>query len=233
MKRLVLVRHGESGWNVEGRIQGQLGVGLSPRGHEQAAYTATWLAEAFPNALLAVSDLERTRDTMMPLAEQLGRTPLIEPGLREMDFGNWSGRRARDIEADEPDRWLRWSQGEDVVPEVGGEERGAFTRRVVDTIEQLLFEVDDGEDIVCVTHGGPIKFGVPAMLGLQAGVIGAVANCSITELVLDEGVGRRLDSWNQTAHLPVALRTSTRFIERIRPVAVSDQPARDDSGAGA
>ncbi len=225
MKRLILVRHGESGWNVEGRIQGQLGAGLSRRGHEQASHTAAWLAETHPGALLAVSDLERTRETMAPLEALLGVEALVEPGLRELDFGAWSGQRGSDLETGDPERWKRWSEGEDVVHEVGGEERGAFTRRVVDVCEQLLFEVEDGRTVICVTHGGPIWFGVRALVDLHAESLGSVANCSMTEVLDDERFGRRLSSWNQTAHLPVALRTTTRWVERLRRPAQPEAEA--------
>ncbi len=216
MRRLVLVRHGESGWNADGRIQGQLGEGLSERGHAQARHTAAWLAETHPDAVVATSDLERTRQTAAPLEERLGRDALVEPGLRELDFGTWSGKRGADLQVAEPDRWRRWSEGEDVVHEVGGEDRESFTRRVVDAYERLLAGIPTEGTLVCITHGGPIWFGVRALLDLHEEVLGSLANASITELLVDDAFGMRLGAWNQTAHLPVDLRTTTRWVERLR-----------------
>lgn len=216
MKRLVLVRHGESTWNVDGRIQGQLGDGLSERGLAQARHTAAWLADAHPAAVVAVSDLQRTRETAAPLEELLGREAMVVPGLRELDFGTWSGRTGDDLRTADRDRWQRWSDGEDVVHEVGGEARDAFTSRVVDTYEGLLAGLPTDGVVVCVTHGGPIWFGVRALLDLHAEVLGSVANASVTELLVDDSFGMRLSSWNQVAHLPLELRTTTRWVERLR-----------------
>lgn len=204
VKRLVLVRHGESDWNRERRVQGQSGTGLSDRGLAQARRTAEVLAKAYPDALLAVSDLLRCQESAVPLAGLLEREPRLEPGLRERDFGAWTGRLGTEIAEQDADRWKRWRSGEDVVAEIGGEDSPALVRRVVDTYRRLLADAD-GRAVICVTHGGPIWHGTQNLLGLDDRVLGGVANSSITEIDVN-GESTRLASWNQVAHLPLELR---------------------------
>lgn len=202
--RVVLIRHGESEWNAERRIQGQSGPGLTERGRSQAERTAAVIADAYPNAPLASSDLQRCRETVLPVADALGREPRFEPALRERDFGAWTGRLGVDVAEEDGARWSRWRDGEDVVAEVGGEATATLVARVVAAVRRLLVEAGDGP-LICVTHGGPIWHGTSALLGLDDGVLGGVGNCSITELELDSD-GGRLVAWNQVAHLPVTLR---------------------------
>ena len=203
MTVLVLVRHGESTWNVERRVQGQGGGGLSALGHRQAQHTAGVLAALYPDALLVSSDLERCVQTAGYLADVLGREPQIEVGLRERDFGDWSGRLATELATQETERWERWRHGEDVVGEVGGEDRTALTDRVLPTLRRLAAQTDDA--CICVTHGGPIWHGARALLHLTEHALGGVANCSVTELELTMGHTRLL-GWNQLTHLPPELR---------------------------
>ncbi len=213
MKRLVLVRHGESTWNVEARIQGQLGAGLSPRGHRQAVATARHLAESYPRALVVSSDLQRCRETAAPLEAELGRRGRVDEGLRERDYGDWSGRLADELREKEPDRWRRWRSGGDVVGEVGGEDTDTFTKRVLTTLEGLLAELPLDADLICITHGGPVWYGTRALLDMHEEVLGGVANASVTEIIADDAFGRRLAAWNQTGHLPMDLRTYLRRVE--------------------
>lgn len=204
MTRLQLVRHGESEWNVERRIQGQSGTGLSARGREQAARTAEVIAHAHPDAALVTSDLERCRLTAEPIAARLGVEPRVEPGLRERDFGAWTGRLPPEIAAADRERWERWRAGEDVVAEAGGEDAATLAARVIAVYRRLAAEVAE-RPVICVTHGGPILYGTRTLLGLGDGVLRAVANGSITEIAYDGGQAT-LVSWNQVSHLPAALR---------------------------
>lgn len=198
MTRLVLVRHGESAWNAERRVQGQGGTGLSELGHAQAQATAAVLARLHAGATLVTSDLQRCLETAAPLGDILGVRPRPEPGLRERDFGTWSGMLVTDVAEHDPQRWERWRRGEDVVAEVGGEDTPTLVARVVATLEALAEQ--DGSAVICVTHGGPIWHGTHALLDLPP-VLGGVANCAITEIEYAPERAR-LVSWNQVAHLP-------------------------------
>lgn len=205
MTRLVLIRHGESEWNAVRRVQGQSGTGLSVRGRRQAERTASLAADAYVDAVLAASDLQRCTETVAPFADALGVDVDLHEGLRERHFGEWTGRLAADIADADPDRWRRWKEGEDVVGEIGGEDTPTLVARVTRTLRELLGRAD-GRPVVCVTHGGPVWHGTQTLLGLDDRVLGGVANCGITELDVDGAHGTRLVSWNQVAHLPADLR---------------------------
>lgn len=209
MKRLVLVRHGQSLWNQQRRIQGQSGEGLTPRGHEQAERTATWVATTHPRAAVVSSDLVRCRQTADPIAAALGVEVTTDPRVRERSFGRWEGRSLDEVATEDPDIWHRWRGGTDVVREVGGESGRDLTDRVLPALRDHVASVDPDGVVVVVTHGGPVWHGLHALLELPWGTLGGVGNAAVTELVLDE-TGWWCESWNQTSHLPPELRTSFR-----------------------
>jgi probable phosphoglycerate mutase len=206
-RRLILVRHGESVWNVEQRVQGQTCRGLTDHGRAQAERTAEVVAARVTDALLITSDLGRCRDTAAPLAAALGMDPIVDVALRERSFGSWEGFTREDLEREDPERYRRWRAGEDVIAEVGGESDVDLRRRSSGVFSDLLAQ--DGPDtVVAVTHGGTIWFGVHELLGLSGARLGYVDNASVTELVLGPGGPAgpdptlpRLARFNETAHL--------------------------------
>jgi glucosyl-3-phosphoglycerate phosphatase len=207
VRRLVLVRHGESVWNAEGRIQGQRCAGLSEVGHAQAKTTGRALAEALPAATVVVSDLERCQQTAAPLLEELGVEPTVDARLRERSFGTWEGRLRSEVAEEDTARVVRWRAGEDVIGEIGGETARMLTERIGPTLRELLAGVPDGGVTIAVTHGGPVWHGTHLLLGLPLGTLGTVDNASVTELVSWHGDDVVLHRWNETAHLPLELRT--------------------------
>jgi broad specificity phosphatase PhoE len=207
MRRLVLVRHGESIWNSEARIQGQACAGLSDIGHEQAAAVGPVLAATHPDARLFVSDLQRCRETIAPLVAQLDRDPEVDPALRERSFGSWEKRLRSEVAESEPDRWKRFGAGEDVVPEVGGESSEQLADRVAPVLRELVRTTSPGGVTIAVTHGGPVWQATHRLVGLTPPTLGGVDNTSITELLfLDDG-RVLLDRWNEVGHLGPRLRT--------------------------
>lgn len=214
MTRLVLVRHGQSEWNAEQRVQGQSGTGLSETGRLQAEAVADWLGEVFGEATVVASDLQRCRETAAPIARRLGVDVRWDEALRERSFGSWEGRTLAELQAQDADRWLRWRQGEDVVSEVGGESGESLARRSAAAFRSLA-DPEDRRTVVLVTHGGTIWHGVHELLGLGRGTLGGVGNTAVTQMVLD-GPSWWLDTWNQMAHVPVALQTTFRPAEMKR-----------------
>ncbi|MFA9446550.1 histidine phosphatase family protein [Egicoccus sp. AB-alg6-2] len=211
MRRLVLVRHGESNWNAASRIQGQQCAGLSDRGMTQARQVGGALANAYPTARVVVSDLRRCRQTAQPLLDALSIDPVVDPRLRERSFGDWEGRTRDEVERLDPARWRRWrDHDDDVLAEVGGEPDGVFLARVEPLLRELLAGTDEGGVTIAVTHGGPIWHGSHALLGLPVGTLGTVHNASVTELVAWQGPRVVLERWNEVAHLPVELRVGWR-----------------------
>ena len=212
-RRLVLVRHGESVWNVERRVQGHECRGLTDVGHAQAARTGGALAgrlaaagERTPVALVT-SDLGRCRDTAAPIAEALGVDPQVDPALRERSFGRWEGMTRDDLTHDDPDRYARWRAGADVIAEVGGESDATLRSRATAVFARLL--ADDGPDtVVAVTHGGTIWYGLHELLRLDGYRLGQVLNASVSELVVGVPGPAGLDPalphlarFNETSHL--------------------------------
>jgi glucosyl-3-phosphoglycerate phosphatase len=207
VRRLLLVRHGESVWNAEARIQGQRCAGLSEVGHAQAKATGQALAEAYPGAPVVTSDLQRCQETAAPLVEALGVEPVLDPRLRERSFGSWEGRLRSEVAAADGERVQRWRAGEDVIGEVGGETAAMLSERVGPALRELLAATPDGGVTIVVTHGGPVWHGTHLLLDLPPGTLGAVDNASVTVLASWQGHDVVLQRWNETAHLPLELRT--------------------------
>jgi len=209
LRRLVLVRHGESVWNVEQRVQGQTCRGLTATGHVQAERTADRIATWLGEARVVSSDLGRCVDTAAPIAAALGVAPTTDAVLRERSFGRWEGLDRAGLEADDPGRYARWRAGEDVIAEVGGESDAVLRERAARAFAALLdAAAADADTVVAVTHGGTIWYGVHELLRLGAYRLGAVHNASVTELVVGGRGPAGLDPalphlarFNETGHL--------------------------------
>jgi broad specificity phosphatase PhoE len=221
-RRLILVRHGESVWNVEHRVQGHTCRGLTDHGHAQAERTAEVLAARISDAVVVSSDLGRCRDTAAPLVAALGIEPLVDARLRERNFGHWEGMTREDLERDDPARYQRWRAGEDVIAEVGGESDVVLRERAGAVFSELLGLRGGSDDtdspvgdvvtgagtIVAVTHGGTIWYGVHELLRIAGYRLGSVDNASVTELVIGgrgpaglDLAAPRMTRFNETSHL--------------------------------
>lgn len=162
---IYLVRHGESEWNALGRWQGQADPPLTPRGVRQARH----LAEHFPHVDVThvfASDLERARATAAPFAARFGLETRIEPVLREIDVGSWSGlTRAQILERD-PQALERYALGE--VGWEGGESFAEHEERAMRAV-RMLEGVDTDGVVVAVSHGGTIRALMRILLDLPHG----------------------------------------------------------------
>lgn len=200
--RLFLVRHGESTWNAERRVQGQHDPPLSRKGRQQARELAARL-DGHHVAAFYSSDLRRARETAEPLAESLAREPVELTGLREIALGEWEGKTGEELREEYPAEWEAWSQRPswDVVP--GGEGAAPFERRVLATLADIQAEHPIG-DVVCVTHGGVIQVLLGSVVSPDRGSDGlfpfVIENCSLTVL---QRAGSRtvVTSVNDVCHL--------------------------------
>lgn len=144
MAELLLVRHAQSAWNVEGRWQGQADPPLSAAGEEQARTAA---AELGGFELVAASDLVRARRTAEIIAEVLGLAPVeVLPALRERDVGEWSGLTGEEVDAAYPG--FRASGRRPP----GWEDNEALIARVVPALAELT--ESGAKTTLVVTHGG-------------------------------------------------------------------------------
>ncbi len=190
MSEVVLhfVRHGETTWNAERRIQGQThDVPLSERGREQAREVAQTLASV-PAGAIYSSDLRRAIETATPIAEAL-RLPVIEvPELRERHFGELQGQRYEDVRQRME---TAWRDPDLRVP--GGESwRDAYDRvsRFLDTIRAA----PPAPELVLVTHGGTLNLALTylAGAGLESLTWERIENCAVKTIVLPSGAPARI-----------------------------------------
>lgn len=198
--RIVAIRHGETDWNVDTRLQGQLDIPLNPTGHWQAARLAAAVADDRLSALYA-SDLSRAHQTAQALAQGNGGAVVLDPGLRERRFGIFQGMTFPEIEARWPADARRWRERDpDFTPE-GGESLRVFFDRCVTTVHRLA-AAHAGQGIALVAHGGVMDCLYRAALGieLQAPRAWLLGNASINRLLFT-GTGLTLVGWSDTQHL--------------------------------
>ena len=150
--RFIAVRHGETAWNAEGRIQGHLDSPLNEEGLAQALLVGERLAHERIDALYA-SDLGRVRQTVQPLLDRTGLAPRVTERLRERHLGVFQGLTSRECQARYPEDYARFHGREvdHVVP--GGESIRQLFERVSSIFRELATRHPD-ERIVVVTHGG-------------------------------------------------------------------------------
>jgi len=149
---LLLVRHGETAWNAEHRIQGHLDIPLSPSGIQQAARLAKRLAET-PIEAIYSSELARAWLTAEPLAARLGVPIVAETRLRERCFGIFEGLTLDEIAARHPDGFRRWREREPSWAIDGGESGQQLIDRVLAALHDIVTR-HRGGTVVAVTHGG-------------------------------------------------------------------------------
>jgi probable phosphoglycerate mutase len=152
--RVILVRHGETDWNAEGRIQGHLDIPLNERGRAQAAAVGDCLATR-PVGALYSSDLLRARQTAEAIARRGGHSVRTDQRMREWDLGILSGllrTAAADLHP-EAFRILRDRVADQPVP--GGESIRARSQRVTAAVQEIA-DRHRGRAVVIVTHGGPL-----------------------------------------------------------------------------
>jgi len=137
MTTLVLIRHGQTDWNVEGRWQGQADPPLNERGREQAYHAAQYQRQ-FGFAALYSSDLRRAMETAQIIGVELGVEVIPEPRLREINLGKWQEMLSADIEAQYPDEFRRWHTSPLTAHPPDGEDVPALAVRVLETVNKII-----------------------------------------------------------------------------------------------
>lgn len=169
MTRLILIRHGETDWNVEGRYQGQADPPLNARGLAQARE----LAEALRGVTLDVlysSPLRRALQTAQILATGLGLPLHVEPRLMEIHQGDWQGRLRAEISARYPDLFRRWETEPWEVTPPGGEHLTHVQGRVDAALDDILAR-HEGQHVGLVIHRIPIALIKMRYQGLDLDVV--------------------------------------------------------------
>jgi probable phosphoglycerate mutase len=198
--RVIAIRHGETDWNVAGRMQGQLDIGLNASGRWQAERVAEALADERLGAIYT-SDLRRACETAEPLARRHRLALRLEPGLRERCFGVYQGLTAAEVAARWPEASRRWRLRDPAFAPAGAESLQQFSWRCVTSAVRLA-AAHPGETIALVTHGGVLDclYRAATRLDLEAPRSWRLGNAGINRLLHTPG-GFTLVGWSDGAHL--------------------------------
>jgi probable phosphoglycerate mutase len=198
--RLVAVRHGETEWNAQMRMQGQLDTALSERGRWQAARTAEALADEGIEAIFA-SDLVRALDTARAIAAVTGLPIVTDTGLRERAFGVFQGHTYAEIDARWPAEAARWRRHDPTFAAEGGESLVEFSGRAVAAVTRIA-EGSRGRTVLIVSHGGVLDCLYRAAMGLDLAASRSweLGNAAVNRL-LYTGERFTVVGWSDTSHL--------------------------------
>ena len=198
--RIIAIRHGQTAWNAETRMQGQLDTALDSRGRWQAQQLAQALAHEPIDAIVA-SDLSRAMQTAKPLADATGLRVRPERGLRERCFGVFEGFTYADIARHWPDDTARWRARDPAFAPARGESLSGFYGRCIAVAERLAGE-HSGRVIAWVTHGGVLDclYRAATRMALDAPRTWTLDNASINRL-LHSDQGLMLVGWGDIHHL--------------------------------
>ncbi|WNG85826.1 histidine phosphatase family protein [Mycobacterium sp. ITM-2016-00317] len=218
VRRLVMLRHGQTEYNASSRMQGQLDTDLSDLGREQAVAAAEVLAKRQP-LLIVSSDLRRALDTAVALGERSGQPVSIDTRLRETHLGDWQGMTHLEVDAVAPGARLAWRDDARWAPH-GGESRIDVAERSLPLVQELVAQQTEwgtaGSErpVVLVAHGGLIAALTAELLGLPPEnwpMLGGMGNASWVQLAGHtrpdgdpaefSAIRWRLDVWNASAQV--------------------------------
>lgn len=200
MSQLLLVRHGESLWNIERRIQGHQDSGLSPAGRLQTERLADRLKGRSFGALYSSSS-ERAKESAAILSAAAGLPVHLRDDLREIGLGEWEGKTLQEIEEEDGDLYERWLTRPLEAPPPGGEGLALFQKRIVTALEGIR-DTHPEQDVLIVTHAGAIRAYVSFVLDLDLNRIFTlkIDNTAMSEILFTQGVPT-LSLFNDTCHL--------------------------------
>jgi broad specificity phosphatase PhoE len=166
---LLLIRHGETDWNNEARVQGHSDTPLNATGLAQARQLAARLAAEDAFAAMYASPLSRARVTAEIVAARCGVTPLLDDRLKEQMLGEFEGLTDAEFEQRFPGALAAWRVDPIQNPIPGQETRADFQRRVQSFLDDLRARHTDGTRVAIVTHGGTIGMMLATLIGLNTG----------------------------------------------------------------
>jgi probable phosphoglycerate mutase len=200
--RILAIRHGETAWNVDTRLQGHLDIPLNDVGLRQAQHLAQALAQRDLIDAIYASDLSRAHTTAQTIAKAVGLSVNTHVGLRERHFGAFQGRTFAEVEVELPEHAWHWrKRTPDWVPPEGGESLHTLHERIVNTVNVVAAR-HPGQQIVMVAHGGvlDILYRAATRLDLQAPRTWALTNTAVNRLLWSPQ-GLSLVGWGDTSHL--------------------------------
>ncbi|MHA7276219.1 histidine phosphatase family protein [Arthrobacter sp. Hz1] len=202
MRRIIFWRHGRTEWNARGLFQGQEDIPLDEVGRQQAREAAAELSHLAPARLLS-SDLLRAADTATELASLTGLAVQLDARVRETHAGEWQGLSFEDIAARFPDDQEAWHGGDPEARAGGVESRVDVGRRMAEGTLDAVSGLAAGETLVVASHGGAIRAGLAALMGLPPQLwssLSGVSNCHWSVLEELGGGAKALPRWQLTEH---------------------------------
>ena len=200
--RIIAVRHGETAWNADARIQGKQDIVLNDKGQWQAQRAAQMLADSGESfAAIYSSDLARAHDTARRIGLALGMAVDTDSRLRERGFGVFEGRTFADLEQAFPHDAARWRARDPAWAPAGGETLVTLGERVL-AATNALAQRHTGEQIVLVAHGGVLDmlYRFATRQPIEAPRTWQLGNASINRLLWTPQ-GLSLIGWSDTRHL--------------------------------
>jgi probable phosphoglycerate mutase len=198
--RICFVRHGETEWNAERRIQGQIDIGLNDIGRQQAEAAGRWLRQAGIQALYS-SDLKRAWTTAEAIGRALGLSPVPAPELRERRYGVFEGLTYAEAKEKYPDGYAAFEGRNADYDFEDGESLKAMYDRVTGKVKAIA-AAHPGQNVVVVVHGGVLDIINRFVRGnsLETPRDFLSPNAGINWVAAVDGKFS-LESWAETGHL--------------------------------
>lgn len=187
MLRVVLIRHGETEWNKEKKLQGYSNVLLSPKGIHQAQLLAQHLPFQSVDAIYS-SDLSRAVKTAEILAERFDLSVKQDRNFRETNFGDWEGKSISELTANFPHEFGKFFTEPEKCHPPQGETFLQCQARVINALDRIVAD-NDNQNIIIVTHGAVIRLILCAALDISIHKMWAIGqfNTAVNVLRFDEG----------------------------------------------
>jgi 2,3-bisphosphoglycerate-dependent phosphoglycerate mutase len=198
--RLLIIRHGETAWNTESRIQGHTDIALNDKGRWQAERVGAALADEALDAIYS-SDLQRACLTAQAIADATQLPLTLDVSLRERHFGRFEGKTQAEVAQHWPDEAQRWRSRDPSYGPEGGEALQDFYQRCVEAVQRVAAQ-HLGQTIAIVAHGGVLDCFYRAATGvaLDAPRTWHINNASVNRLLYSPE-GLSLLAWGDTRHL--------------------------------
>lgn len=201
IKRVLLIRPGETDWNLSGRWQGQVQIPLNQQGREQAKRMSRFIRPLGLDMLYS-SDLRRARDTAEILAKELGTHPIFDPRLRERHMGEWQGLTTEEIQAWYPDEYQALQDRPESYQIHGGESWQQVRKRVWSVFEDMLGRGGGQSDTVgIITHTTAIRTLLDTLVPDCQPLDMDFSNVSATTVVQESDNTWTITQLNDVSHL--------------------------------
>ena len=185
--RIILVRHGQTKWNSEGRVQGRTDIPLNARGMAQAEAVGEWLSGRKIDAVYA-SPLMRAHDTAKAIADRQGVCVKLLGEMIEIDFGLWEGKTSRELSKEFPEFWVDWSWhlDEEKSAMMRAESAYSILARAKRAVSAVMEENAADATVAIVSHTMPIKLLMADAVGIPLENMRQVKvdNCGVCEIEL-------------------------------------------------